>query len=88
MLTGLILKTIGLFFSILIFILPNWQIPDQTTTNLTILWKVLLGFNNYFPIMEILTVFLIIFGFEILILFTRWVLGLASLARGGGKIDF
>lgn len=86
MITGLAMKAVAFFITIITFPLPSWTLPQEWTDFVADMWSNVLGLNYIFPTTLLLGGIVGIVFFEIAIGIFRLTAGLISIIRGGGEI--
>ena len=87
MLITLLIYIVSILVEVISFVLPAWGLPDYLIDGALVAINATLFYNSLFPLFEIIKCIILIFGFEVVIILARLVMGLISILRGGGKID-
>jgi hypothetical protein len=86
MITSLLLYLITLFISLIVLILPSWEVwPDSLLTGLTYFFGSITKFNFIFPVDSLFAVIIFIINFEVLYLTAKLVMKIFNYIRGAGS---
>jgi len=86
MITTILIKILTLLISVLVFVLPDWSLPDNVLNAISYPFQHLMQLNGLFPISEILLVLVLLLTFEILLLTYKLSTRIISFFRGSGSL--
>lgn len=87
MIIELLLKIWIFILQVIVWFLPDWQLPQNFMEAFGNTFSYLEGFNTFFPVHTILTCFSWLIKFELTILSIKLISSMLSYFRGGGKLE-
>lgn len=87
MIINILLTVIKYFLSMLIWLLPEWDLPPEIFNGINTLYASGLSWNWLFPVETLYQVLTYMIYINLCYLAVKAGAGLLSLLRGGGKLD-